>query len=230
MREIMPDWIQKILLILIGLVTLANWIAIWRGNLTAYYITKPLVLLGLIAFFLLQGALGVIRLPFLLGLVFSLIGDILLIPRGTRWFIAGMAAFSLTQLFYIWGFNANLPSIPVIVMATFALLAGILILHLAIERFAITSELKKSFLPFLKIYGSLALAMAISAMLCLARPAWPDLAAVLAGIGGTLFFVSDVMIGLDKLDRRLPKFKFWIISFYHLGQFLILGAILLLPA
>ena len=230
MREIMPDWIQTILLIVIGLVTLANWIAIWRGNLSAYYITKPLVLFGLISYFMLQGAFGVIRLPFLLGLVFSLIGDIFLIPRGTRWFLAGMAAFSLTQLFYIWGFNASLPSTPVIIMATFALLAGILILHLAIERFAITSELKKSFLPFLKIYGSLALAMAISAMLCLARPAWSDLAAVLAGIGGTLFFISDVMIGLDKLDRRLPKYKFWIISSYHLGQFLIVGAVLLFPA
>jgi uncharacterized membrane protein YhhN len=72
--------------------------------------------------------------------------------------------------------------------------------------------------------------MAICALLCLARPAWSDLAAVLAGIGGTLFFISDVMIGLDKLDRRLPKYKFWIISSYHLGQFLIVGAILLLPA
>lgn len=226
----MPDWIQTILLILIGLVTLANWIAIWRGNLTAYYITKPLVLFGLIAYFLLQGALGATRLPFLLGLVFSLIGDIFLIPRGTRWFIAGMAAFSLTQLFYILGFNTSLPSTPVLIMATFALLAGILILHLIIERFAVTSEIKRSFLPFLKVYGTLALAMAISAMLCLARPDWSDQAAVMAGIGGTLFFVSDVMIGLDKLDRRLPKCKFWIIYSYHLGQFLIVGAILLLPA
>lgn len=224
-QGIMPDLVSLALLTLIGLVTLANWIAIWRGNLRAYYITKPLVLLGLILYFLLQGSLSSVRLPFLLGLFFSLIGDILLIPRGTRWFIAGMGAFSLAQLFYIWGFNINLPSTPVLVIGIVALFAGVLVLHLAVDRFAAASEIKKSLLPFLKGYGVLVLAMAISAVLCLARPGWSDLAGVLAGIGGILFFVSDAMIGLDKLDRRLPKYKFWIILSYHLGQFLIVAAV-----
>ncbi len=225
----MPDWFKTALLILIGMVTLANWIAIWRGNLAAYYITKPLVLLGLIVYFMLQGALSPVRFPFLLGLFFSLVGDILLIPRGTRWFVAGMAAFSLAQIFYIWGFNTNFPPTPVLVIGFIALLAGILVMYLTIDRFAATSELKKSFLPFLKGYGALVFAMAVSAMLCLARPGWSDLSAVLAGSGGLLFFVSDAMIGLDKLDRRLPKYKFWIILTYHLGQFLIVTAVLLLP-
>ena len=224
-QGIMPDSVSLALLTLISLVTLANWIAIWRGNLRAYYITKPLVLLGLILYFLLQGSLSSVRLPFLLGLFFSLIGDILLIPRGTRWFIAGMGAFSLAQLFYIWGFNINLPSTPVLVIGIVALFAGVLVLHLAVDRFAAASEIKKSLLPFLKGYGGLVLAMAISAVLCLARPGWSDLAGVLAGIGGILFFVSDAMIGLDKLDRRLPKYKFWIILSYHLGQFLIVAAV-----
>lgn len=224
-QGIMPDSVSLALLTLISLVTLANWIAIWRGNLRAYYITKPLVLLGLILYFLLQGSLSSVRLPFLLGLIFSLIGDMLLIPRGTRWFIAGMGAFSLAQLFYIWGFNINLPSTPVLVIGIVALFAGVLVLHLAVDRFAAASEIKKSLLPFLKGYGGLVLAMAISAVLCLARPGWSDLAGVLAGIGGILFFVSDAMIGLDKLDRRLPKYKFWIILSYHLGQFLIVAAV-----
>jgi uncharacterized membrane protein YhhN len=51
----------------------------------------------------------------------------------------------------------------------------------------------------------------------------------MAGTGGILFFISDAMIGLDKLDRRLPKHKFWIIFSYHLAQFLIVAAVLLLP-
>lgn len=224
-QEIMPDLVKLALLILIALVTLANWFAIWRGNLKAYYITKPVVLLGLILYFLLQGALSAARLPFLLGLIFSMIGDIFLIPRGTRWFIAGMGAFSITQLFYIWGFNTSLPSTPVLIIGIVALFAGVLVLHLAVDRFAAASDIKKSLLPFLKGYGALVLAMAISAVLCLARPGWSDLAGVLAGIGGILFFVSDAMIGLDKLDRRLPKYKFWIILSYHLGQFLIVAAI-----
>jgi uncharacterized membrane protein YhhN len=114
-------------------------------------------------------------------------------------------------------------------MALFALLAGNLIIHLTIDRFAASSEINKLLLPFFKGYGILVLAMAISAMLCLARPGWSDLAAVMAGTGGILFFISDAMIGLDKLDRRLPKHKFWIIFSYHLAQFLIVAAVLLLP-
>jgi len=69
----------------------------------------------------------------------------------------------------------------------------------------------------------------MSALLCLARPAWSDRAAVMAGIGGVLFFLSDGMIALDKLDRRLPKYRFWIIVTYHLAQFLIVGAVIQLP-
>ena len=225
----MPDWANLVLLIFISLVTLANWIAIWQENLTAYYVTKPLVLLGLIAYFIIQGLFSATHLPFLLGLGLSLLGDIFLIHRGTRWFMAGMGAFSLAHLCYIWGFNTVMPSAAVMFMALFALLAGNLIIHLTIDRFAASSEINKLLLPFFKGYGILVLAMAISAMLCLARPGWSDLAAVMAGTGGILFFISDAMIGLDKLDRRLPKYKFWIIFSYHLAQFLIVAAVLLLP-
>jgi len=38
--------------------------------------------------------------------------------------------------------------------------------------------------------------------------------------------MSDGMIALEKLDRRLPKTRFWIIFTYHLAQFLIVGAVI----
>ncbi|NLC29305.1 MAG: lysoplasmalogenase [Chloroflexi bacterium] len=226
----MSDWLQPAVLALIGLATFANWIAIWKGKLTTYYATKPLVMLGLITYFLLQGSITTFRLPFLLGLIFSLIGDIFLISQRTRWFVAGMAAFSAAQVFYIWGFNASLPPRPVRLIGIVALVAGMLILHLTVNRLGQQPRINKAILPFFKGYGTLILGMAISAVLCLARPTWPDLAAVMAGTGGILFLISDVMIGLDKLDRRLPKYKFWIIFSYHLAQFLIVAAVLRVAA
>jgi uncharacterized membrane protein YhhN len=43
--------------------------------------------------------------------------------------------------------------------------------------------------------------------------------------GGLLFFISDLLHGADRLGKRIPHAKFWIIATYHLGQFLIvLGA------
>ena len=222
----MPDWGTTSLLIVTAAFTAANWVAIWRGKFSVYYATKPFVLLGFIAVFILNGSIDSFRLAFLLGLEFSLLGDVLLIPQGKRWFLAGMGAFAVAQVFYIIGFNASLPSIPVLVIGTVGFLAGALILHLATDRLAANTNLSQRFLWLVKTYSFLVLAMAISAVLCLDRPGWSDTAALMAGIGGYLFLVSDIMIGLDKLDRRLPRHKFWIIVTYHVGQFLITAAVL----
>ena len=213
----------------IGAVSLVNWVSAWQLLMTPYYITKPFVLLGLILYLVLRVPLTPTRLPFLLGLVFSLLGDVFLIPKGTRWFLVGMGAFSITQLMYIWGFNISMPSLPVMVVGVAVFLAGVILIHLVVNRFAESSSINKAILPYLKGYSTRILAMSISALLCLARPAWQDQAAAMAGIGGILFFLSDGMIGLDKLDRRLPKFRFWVIFTYHLAQFLIVAAVIQLP-
>jgi len=213
----------------IGAVSLVNWVSAWQLLMTPYYITKPFVLLGLILYLVLRVPITPTRLPFLLGLVFSLLGDIFLIPKGTRWFLAGMGAFSITQLMYIWGFNLSMPSVPVIIVGVAVFLVGVILIHMVVNRFAESASINKAILPYLKGYSALVLAMSISALLCLARPSWPDGAAVMAAIGGILFFFSDGMIGLDKLDRRLPKYRFWVIFTYHLAQFLIVAAIIQLP-
>ena len=213
----------------IAFVSLINWVSAWQMRMIPYYVTKPIVLLGLILFLVLRVPITPTRLPFLLGLVFSLLGDIFLMPRGTRWFLVGMGAFSVAQLMYIWGFNLSMVTLPVLVVGLVAWLVGVILIHMLVNRFSDSSSINKAILPFMKGYGALVLAMVMSALLCLARPAWSDRAAVMAGIGGVLFFLSDGMIALDKLDRRLPKYRFWIIVTYHLAQFLIVGAVIQLP-
>lgn len=213
----------------IGLASLINWVSAWKLRIIPFYVTKPIVLSGLILFLLLRVPITPARLPFLLGLVFSLLGDVFLIPKGTRWFLVGMGAFSITQLMYIWGFNLSRVKLPVMVVGIVAFLGGVVLIHLVVNRFSKSSNVNKAILPFIKGYGALVLAMTISALLCLARPGWSDSAAVMAGIGGILFFLSDGMIGLDKLDRRLPKYRFWIILTYHLAQFLTVAAVIQLP-
>jgi len=225
----MPEVVRVLPLVGIGLVSLINWVSAWQLRMIPYYITKPIVLIGLILFMVLRAPITPARLPFLLGLFFSLLGDVFLIPRGTRWFLVGMGAFSVAQLMYIWGFNTSMPPVPVLVVGLVALLVGVILIHLLVNRFSGSSSVNKAILPFMKGYGALLLAMVMSALLCLARPAWSDWAAVMAGIGGVLFFLSDGMIALDKLDRRLPQYRFWIIVTYHSAQFLIVAAVIQLP-
>ena len=225
----MAEVIRVLPVVGIAMVSLINWVSAWQMRMIPYYVTKPVVLLGLILLMVLRVPLTPERLPFLLGLVFSLLGDIFLMPRGTRWFLVGMGAFSVAQLMYIWGFNLSMVTLPVLVVGLVAWLVGVILIHMLVNRFSSSSSINKAILPFMKGYGALVLAMVISALLCLARPAWSDRAAVMAGIGGVLFFLSDGMIALDKLDRRLPKFRFWIIVTYHLAQFLIVAAVIQLP-
>ncbi len=161
----------------------------------------------------------------MLGLVFSLLGDIFLIPKGTRWFMVGMGAFSIAQLMYIWGFNLSKAALPAMIVGAGAFLAGVILIHKTVNRFSKSSSVNKTILPFMKVYAALVSAMSISALLCFARPGWSDFGAVMAGFGGILFFLSDGMIAMGKLDRRLPRYRFWIIFTYHLAQFLIVGAV-----
>lgn len=224
----MKDLLIDLALMGTGSASMVNWSAAWRGKLSLYYVTKPLVLVGLILLLVLWVPISAARLPFLIGLVFSLLGDILLIPSGTRWFVAGMAAFSVAQLMYIWGFNKTMPAPHVWLIGLGAVVIVNLLLHRAVDKLSATSGINKAILPFIKGYGALVSTMAISGVVCLARPGWSVWAAVLAGVGGVLFLISDGMIALEKLDRRLPKHRFWIILTYHLAQFLIVSAVITL--
>jgi len=117
------------------------------------------------------------------------------------------------------GLNLSMVKLPVLVVGVVAFLVGVILIHLVINRFSESPNVNQAILPYLKGYGALVLAMSMSALLCLARPGWSDRAAVMAGVGGILFLLSDGMIGLEKLDRRFPKTRFWVIFTYHLAQF-----------
>ena len=202
-----------------------NWYAAWTQKLRLYYATKPVVLVILIALFIAWTRAQPPAVPFLIGLGLSLLGDIFLIPRSQRWFLAGLIAFFLAHVSYVYGFNAApAPLLPTLLAAAAAgLLLGALFAYV-IRKTGKKPELKpmrKVFLP----YAAVLVLMAASAVLCLFRSAWPLPAAVMCASGGLLFLTSDLLHGADRMGKRIPHAKFWIIATYHLGQFLIvLGA------
>ena len=93
-------WSAYLLIAGLSLSAGLNWYGAWAQKLRLYYATKPIVLLLLIALFILWGGTLPSALPFLLGLGFSLLGDICLIPRSQTWFLAGLVAF-LRRTFFI---------------------------------------------------------------------------------------------------------------------------------
>ena len=209
-------------LFVIGAITLINWVAAAQERRELYAASKPLVMIVLIVFYLKLGGLEPQRLPFLVALSFSLLGDIFLIPRSNRWFIAGAIAFLIAHLVYIWAFS-RWPVSAGLEMP--AVLVGGAVIAVVVWMVLTNTKNKPEFkrIRFMFIlYGSVLTVMTTIAVLCLWRPVWPRWAGTLAALGGLFFFVSDSILGLEKMGKRLPATRLLVISTYHIAQLLIL--------
>lgn len=218
------------LLILLILVTLFNWAAAALEKRSWYITSKPAVLAILILWFALNGGHDRARLPYLIALIFSLMGDICLIPRSKCWFISGMVAFLIAHFFYIWAFNRESASTQAIywgVASSFVIL--LITAQVILRQTRDKPEFRNMRYAFLG-YGVALTVMLVSAALCLWRSGWPRNSAILATLGGAFFFASDTILGLDKMGRNLPRVRFWVILTYHIAQFLITAAALGLPS
>lgn len=211
----------------ICIIVLINWFGAITQRMRLYYATKPLVMIGLILFFLLSTKSISLNVAFLFGLLFSLLGDIFLIFRSPNWFFLGLIAFLIAHLAYFIGFNQV--SAPLLISALFyglGLGVYVALAKIVIHRTQGKPELKTTQKLFL-VYGFFLVMMTCSAILCFYRPGWSRPAAVLAGLGGISFLISDVLLALNKLGKRIPLVGFLVISTYHLSQFAIVAAVLL---
>lgn len=144
-----------------------------------------------------------------LGLIFSLIGDVLLAWPGDL-FVFGLGAFLVAHLAYLKAYLSDcrrLALLPLILaLSVGAVLLGILI----------SSGLGPLTVPVI-IYG-----MAISAMLwrALARlgSGVPQRSALLAAGGAVAFVFSDSVIGINRFVSPFNAAPYIIILSYWLGQ------------
>lgn len=147
-----------------------------------------------------------------LGLIFSLIGDVLLAWPGDL-FVFGLGAFLVAHLAYLKAYLSDcrrLAVLPlVIALGVGAVLLGILIAH----------GLGPLLVPVI-VYG-----LAISAMLwrALARLGndVPKRSALLAAGGAVAFVFSDSVIGIDRFVTSFHAAAYVIILSYWLGQWAI---------
>ena len=180
--------------------------------------TKPFILLGLLGFYL--GAAEPIVLTVVFALVFSWIGDVLLIPKGTKWFTAGGIAFMVSHVFFIVSYAketdfAKIPAaLPVLLPLAFA----------AVSLF-LFSKLRPH-LPKTLFYPMLLYLLLNGAMNCFA---WfraytvGGAAGIITAVGALLFFISDSSLFFVRFnkDSRL-KTHFVVMLTYSLGEFLII--------
>ncbi len=213
-------------LILVALaLAIADWIALAKGWRRAIFILKPAVMLAILAWLALIGGFSGWLAWFSLGILFSLLGDILLLLR-VELFLAGLVAFLLAHLSYTIGFNpASLPqfNLTSLVLAGFVALPAVEVFN-QITTGARASGQSKLVLPMLAYIFVISL-MAWSALLTLTRSDWQTAPALLVSAGAILFLLSDALLGLQKFVAPLKHGNVKCMAAYHLGQILIvLGA------
>ena len=184
--------------------------------------TKPFILLALLGFY--AFAADNVLTFIILALLFSWLGDVLLMPHGIKWFAAGGVAFMISHLFFILGYSrdidfASVNAFVVIILALFFICTVCFIF----------SRLKPH-LPKILFYPMFLYLLINGAMNCFAVFRFlscPGASTITTCIGAILFFISDTALFFVrfKKDGRL-KTHFLVMLTYSIGELLIIIGLL----
>lgn len=208
-----------LLLVLAGVAALVDWGAVARGNRPLQYVCKPATLALLIAVALALNPFDDSRRSwFVVALGFSLLGDVLLMLRPDRLFLAGLGSFLLAHLAYIVGFHYSGPATWLWLSVSAALAVLTAVVARRILRSLRRSGHRRLVVPV----------VAYMAVITLMVGKAVASGSLLAAAGALLFYLSDSLIGWTRFVRaRLPgglaePAPRWgplaIIVTYHLGQ------------
>ena len=216
------------LLVIIALIFAAfEWFFEYKKNAWGIYLTKPVVILLLIAFvwfyadvpILLYGLNTSAVIWFIFGLLFCLGGDIfLMLPE--RFFLPGLISFLLGHIFYVAGFGMPLPpegsELATLAIAVILLLvSGWTYVRLANGMQASGKDRMRIPVLFYTIVITL---MLFSALLTIFNSEWLLLPSLLVSGGALLFLISDIMNAWVRFVGPIPNHRLWIMSTYHLAQ------------
>ena len=186
-----------------------------------HYFSKPLILIALIVFFYKQSKHlnKSIRVITLLALMFSLIGDVLLmfVNKSANFFMSGLVAFLIAHIMYISVFyksrNKTANKLPIIV---------ILLIYASGLFYFLIDGLGEMLIPVL-LYLLVILTMATTAFI---RKRSNRDSYKLVFVGAVFFMISDSLLALNKFYEPLPFSNISIILTYALAQYLIVLGIL----
>ena len=215
--------------ILILVITIAiaviDWIAVAKKWKRVEYFAKPGVMIVLLVFLATADAFQGALIWFILGVFFSMFGDIfLMLPK--EQFIPGLVSFLFAHLAYTVGFTTSSPTftLPTIILIFILLLTAYQI-YKRISAGLDSNQLTSLKIPVL-IYTIVISLMVFSALTTFLNSDWSFLSAMSVSLGAILFFLSDTVLAWNKFVQPLRFGKLITIVNYHIGQILIvIGAV-----
>jgi uncharacterized membrane protein YhhN len=174
------------------------------------YIFKPLTT-SLIIFLAFFSNSGDYKNFIILGLIFSLFGDIFIMLSENK-FVFGLISFLIAHIIYIYAFSIkNNFILPMYLSIPFVIYGLVMYLYLY-------KNLKELKIPVF-VYISIILVMGISAF-----NLWyikDNNLSFLAFIGSLLFIISDSVLAIDKFKKKMYFAQLILLTTYYTSQILI---------
>ena len=222
MAHPIPAYIFFAVFVLSAAVHLAG--CLWGRPKTAY--TKPLLVSSLALTY--AFAAPAPSWVLILALFLSWLGDVLLIPKGHKWFTMGGIAFMFSHLFFVLLYSTQISPEKLHILPILLLAAAYFGFSLFIIR-KIRRNTPKAMVPPMYFYLFCNSAMNIFAMMQLLSR--PSLAAAVAYIGALLFYASDCCLYLVRYGDKpeiIFKKHFTVMLTYLLGELLIVVGMMML--
>lgn len=220
--EVLVNIFWIVALIFAGLESLA----LYKNWHRLEWLAKPAVMVCL--FLWLVSALGLegAALWFGVGILFSLLGDVLLMFSLDRLFLPGLVAFLLAHLAYVVGFNLPLPALSLwsVILAVLIGWGGSRIIRRILV--AVIEKGHGRLRVPIFIYSLVISVMLLSAMLKLNDLTWQAGAAMLVGLGAFLFYISDIVLAWNKFVAPIQHGRIFNIGLYHLGQIALIAGVI----
>lgn len=218
--------IQYLFLVLFFLFSSLHLISSWKDDAENRKKTKPFLLILLLLYYLSAAHHKDIFL--ILALLTSWLGDVLLIPKGHHWFVAGGISFLLSHVFFalVYVKRITLSSVSLVLILLAA--AVYFTVSFLIMRAVKDNTPKKMVLPM----GLYLIVNSIMNLFALMQLMSVDHSGTLiAYIGAVSFFISDCTLFLVRYHHKtgiVCKKHFTVMLTYLLSEFLIVSGILML--
>ena len=222
----MKSFIQdKFLFVFVPVVVLVLYANV-TGNFTLYLIFKPLIVGTLLAYLVINnGQKGKAASYAIAGLVFSLLGDVLLIfeQMNPLFFMGGLISFLVAHLLYILYYIRSAANVAGKTLKNRILIVGLMVIYGIVFYILVYNNLGALKLPVF-IYTSVLISMNIFALNRYGKVNSESFGLVM---GGALFFAcSDSLLALNKFLLPLPLAGVWILATYAVAQYLIIKGVL----
>ncbi len=216
-------------LMLLAIATVIHLIDSWHDDADKRRRTKPFLLIFILLYYLFSA--DSISWVLVCALVTSWVGDILLMGKGNKWFVAGGISFMLSHFSFIavYAINVFMHSLDGII---WWIVIPAAVIYLTVALFivrALKPTTPKSMLVPMYIYLICNSMMNVFSLIQLMTFRSPG--AVIAYIGAVLFFISDCTLYLVRYykdENIIFKRHFTVMLTYVLGELLITQGILMI--